>query len=91
MREFRERLNAAVAGRDVSEPGEPDAGAVRGAVDWILYWYSDRSRQGEEDQTSATYWALGRDLAHRLIDMTVTLAALREAGYGADSPDALEG
>ncbi len=61
---------------ETSDP-TPDYTAVRGAADWVLYWYGDPAHQGEEDQTSAALWALGDELGHQLIAMTSELAEFR--------------
>lgn len=58
---------------------EPVASNVRGAADWLLYFYADPSHQGEDDQTAAAYWALGPELARKLIDAFRELARLRAA------------
>jgi len=67
---------------------EPVASSVRGAADWLLYFYAEPKHQGEDDQTAAAYWALGPELAGKLIDAFRELARLRAAApEGVDVAD----
>lgn len=78
-----------------TEHEAPVASNVRGAADWLLYFYAEPKHQGEDDQTGAAYWALGDDLTRKLIDAFTELSELRardeaakdvvavyEAGFG---------